>query len=216
MRNGLNVPEHPEYGGWGGRYTAADLSGASQVYSDAVDFVVGKNNQTFVSNYATIWRWREAYQNEMTARIGWSLTSNYSEATHPPKAIVNGSSGYDPLTLTPYPGETIFLDASKSIDVDTNSSSTLDFQWLHYREITLATNPDWVVQRHVPQLNITCVSEDCGRVQIKMPEVDLACLADDGSCQSYHVILAARTSAEIPLTRYKRVILDLHSNLTVV
>jgi hypothetical protein len=216
MRNGLNVPEHPEYGGWGGRYTAADLSGASQVYSDVVDFVVGENNQTFVSNYATIWRWREAYQNEMTARISWSLTSNYSAVTHPPKVVVNESGGYDPLTLSTYPGATISLDASKSIDVDTNSSSTLEFQWFHYREITLATNPDWVVQRHVPQLNITCVNKDCDHVQVKMPEVNLACLADDGSCQSYHIILAARTAADTSLTRYKRVILHLQNNSTIL
>jgi hypothetical protein len=215
MRNGLNVPEHPEYGGWGGRYTAADLSGASQVYSDVVDWVVGKNNQTFVSNYATIWRWREAYQNEMTARIGWSLTSNYSAVAHPPKVVVNESHGYGPLTLSTSPGATITLDASQSIDVDTNSSSTLDFQWSHYREITLATTPNWLVNAIVPQLNITCVSEDCDRVQVKMPEVDLACLADDGSCQNYHIILAARTSADTPLTRYKRVILDLHRNSTM-
>jgi hypothetical protein len=152
----------------------------------------------------------------MTARIGWSLTSNYSSAAHPPKIVVNESSGYDPLALSTYPGATISLDASESVDVDTNSSSTLEFQWFHYREITLATNPDWVVQRHVPQLNITCVTEDCDHVQVNMPEVDLACLADDGSCQSYHIILAARNSADTPLTRYKRVILNLQRNATLL
>jgi hypothetical protein len=151
----------------------------------------------------------------MTARIGWSLTSNYSAAAHPPKVVVNESSGYDPLILPTSPGATISLDASESIDVDTNSSSTLDFQWSHYRDITLATTPNWLVHAIVPQLNITCVSEDCGRVQIKMPEVEVACLADDGSCQVYHIILAAKTSAETPLTRYKRVILDLQKNVTM-
>lgn len=208
MQNGLNMPEHPEYGGWGGRYTATDLSGASQVYSDAVDFVVGKNNQTFVSNYATIWRWREAYQNEMATRIGWTLTSNYSAASHPPKVVVNGSRGYEPLTLSAGPGAQVHLDASGSIDVDTNSSSTLNFDWIHYREVTLATTPDWNVAAHVPQLNITCASQNCERAHFNLPEADVACAAEDGTCQSYHVVLAATTSAENPLTRYKRVIVN--------
>lgn len=212
MQNGLNVPEHPEYGGWGGRYTATDLSGASQIYSDAVDFVVGKNNQTFVSNYATIWRWREAYQNEMTARIGWTLTSNYSAASHPPKVMVNESTGYEPLTVSVTPGTRTHLDASGSIDVDTNHSSTLRFDWIHYREVTLATTPDWNVAAHVPQLNFTCSSENCDRVHFDLPAADVACAAEDGTCHSYHVVLAATTSAETPLTRYKRVILDVHRN----
>lgn len=214
FQNGLNVPEHPEYGGWGGRYTAFDLSGLSQIYSDAVDTVVGKNNETFVSNYATIWRWRKAYQNELTARIGWSLSSNYSAAAHPPKLNVNGSSGYEPLTLQVKPGEKIILDASQSIDVDTNATSSLTFEWLHYREITLATQPDWNFAAHVPQLNITCRSEDCARVHFKLPEEDEACEADGGSCQTYHVVVAATGSADVPLTRYKRVILGVQRNAT--
>lgn len=214
MQNGLNEPEHPEYGGWGGRYTATDLSGASQVYSDAVDWVVGKNNQTFVSNYATIWRWREAFQNELTARIGWSLTSNYSTAAHPPKVTVNESSGYEALTLSALAGAEIRLDASQSVDVDTNSSSTLKFDWMHYREVTLATMPDWNVAAHVPQLNITCSSESCDRVHFRLPEADVACEADDGSCHSYHIVLSATGSAEPSLTRYKRAILDVQKNST--
>lgn len=214
MQNGLNVPEHPEYGGWGGRYTATDLSGASRVYSDVVDWVVGKNNQTFVSNYATIWRWRKAYQNEMTARIGWSLTSNYSAAAHPPKVTVNESSGYEPLSISAQPGTNVSLDASSSVDVDTNSSSTLSFEWIHYREVTLATTPDWNYGSHVPWLNFTCTSDDCARVEFKLPEPDVACPTEGASCQSYHVIAAVTGGADTPLTRYKRVIVDLQRNAT--
>lgn len=215
MQNGLNVPEHPEYGGWGGRYTAVELSGNSEVYSDAVDWVVGKNNQTFVSNYATIWRWRQAYQNEFTTRITWSLSSNYSSAAHPPKVTVNESTGYEPLTMSVKPGALITLDASDSLDTDTNSSSTLDFEWIHYRDVTLATRPDWNLPAHVPQLNITCVSEDCARVQFVLPEEGKACETKDRSCQSYHVVIAATGSAETPLTRYKRIILNVQRNATV-
>ncbi|KAM0723399.1 hypothetical protein Q7P37_000385 [Cladosporium fusiforme] len=215
MQNGLNVPEHPEYGGWGGRYTAFELSGNSEVYSDVVDWVVGKNNQTFVSNYATIWRWRQAYQNELTTRITWSLSSNYSSAAHPPKVSVNGSSGYEPLALSVKPGALINLDASDSIDTDSNSTSTLNFEWIHYREITLATTPDWNLPAHVPQINITCVDEGCALAQFKVPEQDKACESEDKSCHSYHILVAATGSAETPLTRYKRVILNVERNATL-
>lgn len=214
MQNGLNVPEHPEFGGWGGRYTAVEMSGNSGVYSDAVDWVVGKNNQTFVSNYATIWRWRQAYQNELTTRITWSLSSNYSSAAHPPKVMINESSGYEPLTMSVRPGVQITLDASDSIDVDTNSSSTLAFEWIHYREITVVTRPDWNLPVQVPQLNITCVGGDCARAQFILPEEDEACPSEDKRCDSYHVVVAATGSAETPLTRYKRVILNVERNST--
>lgn len=40
----------------------------------------------------------------MTARIGWPLTANYSVAAHPPKVTVNGSSGYETLTLSALAG----------------------------------------------------------------------------------------------------------------
>ena len=69
MQNGLNVPEHPEYGGWGGRYGLADISRVSGNYfSDILDYVT-VNSTTFASNKVTIWRWREAFQSEYAARM---------------------------------------------------------------------------------------------------------------------------------------------------
>ncbi len=66
--NGLNVPEEPKYGGWGGRYTPID--GVCSHYTDAVDRVTSKTDgQYYMTNHATIWRWREAFQNDFAARI---------------------------------------------------------------------------------------------------------------------------------------------------
>ena len=119
--NGLNVPEHPEYGGWGGRYLPVDVSGVNgQHYSDATDQVIGQNGQLFTSNHATIWRWREAYQYEMAARMQWTLrkTGPNSNTTHPPVVVVNGSCGGQPIEINVKPLEKVFLNATETYDPD--------------------------------------------------------------------------------------------------
>lgn len=64
IQNGLGVPEHPDYGSWGGRYEKVNPSTILNFnhYADAADRVIGMNNQTYISNRATVWRWRNAFQ----------------------------------------------------------------------------------------------------------------------------------------------------------
>lgn len=214
MQNGLNVPEHPEYGGWGGRYTLSDISGHSRHYADTADTVIGQNNQTFVSNHATIWRWRSAYQNEMAARVQWSLTSMYSAGAHPPTVVVNNSHGTAPLVLSVAPEGVVVLDASASTNPDSNGTHLgLECEWMHYREITGTGSPNWNVAATTPKLEFECLDDDdgdgrCMRVRTVMPNRTVAC-GETSVCQSYHVILSVYgDGSETPLTRYKRVILD--------
>lgn len=213
MQNGLNVPEHPEYGSWGGRYTLVDLSGRSQHYSDTADFAIGVNNQTYRSNQATIWRWRSAYQNEMAARIHWSVSANYSAAVHPPRVDVNGSCGYAPLELDITAGQEVVLDAGESFNPDTNGTADLSFEWIHYRDITNAdAMPNWAVANLVPLLNFTCLDDGCTSVSTLMPEAARACGTNANlktGCQSYHIILSVTNGGNTPMTRYKRVIIDI-------
>lgn len=209
MQNGLNAPEHPEWGSWGGRYFPVNYG--EQQFSDAVDHVIGQNGEEFVSNQATVWRWRSAYQNEMAARIQWTLRENgpQSNTTHPPVVVVNGSCGSAPLELDVQPDSTIVLDASQSYDLDGRS---LNFTWFHYREITAT---QWWVSAEVPLLNFTAVAGSDGRVvTVHMPLEENACraavaLQATGSviCQQYHAILQVTNSGTPPITRYRRVIL---------
>lgn len=69
IQNGLGDPEHPEWGSWGGRFTLQDFSGQSNVYADTADFVEGQNGMMFYSSFATIWRWRQAYQHDFATRM---------------------------------------------------------------------------------------------------------------------------------------------------
>lgn len=152
LPNGLSAPEHPEWGGWGGRYILADASGAHGLYSDAADWVIGANNDTFFSSFASIWRWRQAYQYEFAARMQWSVGANGSRANHHPVAVVNGSCGI--LEVPFRVGEPVVLDASESWDMDGDAVS---FEWFHYREVTMRLEGD--IPRVSPNVTFEALDE---------------------------------------------------------
>ena len=89
LHNGLNVPERPDWGGWGGRYeryTPRTMKWFQEpetrpLWTDAVDEVRGTDGRWHTSN-ATIWRWRSAYQHDFAARMDWTIKP-YAEANHP-------------------------------------------------------------------------------------------------------------------------------------
>jgi hypothetical protein len=217
MQNGLNVPENPEYGSWGGRYALADVSRVSgNHYSDVVDYVTLGNN-TFASNKATVWRWREAFQSEFAARMQWTLTSDKSAVQHPPIVMVNGSCGFEPIILQVDPDQPVVLDAS---DTYTTDNTTLTYDWFHYREPSLSqTN-----LLEVPEIPINCLDQECNRVSLQTPNVTIACASSQAlhpnpdaiTCKDFHVVLTVRNDRELGMTRYKRVILDVQkpANLT--
>lgn len=134
IQNGLGDINHPEWGSWGGRYMLVDRTARSLVYSDATDWARGINGEFFVSPFATIWRWREAYQYDFAARMQWSANGNYSENNHHPVAIVNGTCGPAFAEIPFTNGTSFVLDASQSWDPDGDEMS---FEWFHYREPTI-------------------------------------------------------------------------------
>lgn len=120
--NGLNIPDKPEWGGWGGRYRL--LSG--NLYIDAHDFMDGTLNERH-----TVSRWRPAFQNAFCARLDW-CTKSYAEANHFPEVTLNGLSGNKPLEIQAKPGETLRFDARRTTDPD---GDKLSFRWLLYNEL---------------------------------------------------------------------------------
>ncbi len=91
VSNGLGDPEHPDWGSWGGRYELYTPRTRKWFYeaetrpfwSDTEDEVLGVDGKWHTSNKATIWRWRDAYQNDFAARMDWTIKP-YAEANHPP------------------------------------------------------------------------------------------------------------------------------------
>ncbi len=119
LNNGLNVAKQPELGGWGGRF----MKNEQGYYSDALDSFRNEKNAR-----STVYRWREDFQYDWAARMDWCV-SDYSECNHAPVISINGFDGKNPLFLDVKPGDTIELDASKSVDPDGNK---LQIEWFIY------------------------------------------------------------------------------------
>jgi hypothetical protein len=150
--NGLNFPERPDWGGWGGRYELykpefvekrSANSGVPLVpetraiWTDAIDEYIPflKNDYgrpykldsiTIKDNKVTLWRWRDDFQNDFAARMDW-CTMTYKEANHPPVPKIKPTK----QNFTVHSGETIFMDSSDSFDPDGDNISV---HWYIYPE----------------------------------------------------------------------------------
>jgi hypothetical protein len=184
--NGLGVPEHPEYGSWGGRYEK--VSQADGLYTDTSDTVPGVDGKIRRSNKATVWRWREAYQNDFAGRMRWTLAASKEDANHPPEIVVNGSGGIEPVTLSVTAGEHVTLDATGSRDPDRDA---IRYRWFEYTDI----NP---VYAGVTPLAI----EDATSIRAKFTA------PSDKASAHHHVILEARDAGEPSFVRYRRIIVE--------
>lgn len=206
IQNGLGVPENPDYGSWGGRYSKVNPSTVLNFnhYGDAADRVTGQNNETYVTNRATIWRWRDAFQNDFAARMQWSLPPNTSRANHHPIISINGSTAMAPLNLTVEAGSSVSLDAARTIDPD---GDRLSFCWFQYKEP--GTN-DWNVAGKVPALNVS-TSQGGRLAQVQVPAEKESCNGEGfnpSGCWLLHLILEVTDSGYHPLTSYRRVLLQ--------
>jgi hypothetical protein len=167
---GLGDPEHPEWGGWGGRFKKAD----GGRYEDAEDTV---NDQTHAR--ATVWRWRPAFQNEFAARMDWCLWG-LKDVNHPPNVELEMAT-----TAAPKPGDRIDLSASRSNDPNRNA---LKFRWFVYPEAGTYTG------------DVRLKGASTSNVSVFVP--------DDAKEKSIHVVLELTDDGKPPLTRYRRIVLD--------
>ena len=132
MNNGLNDAEHPEYGGWGGRYEFYTprmkkwhlYAESRPIWTDAQDEVLGVDGRWHEGNHETIWRWREAFQNDFAARMDWTI-KDYKNANHPPVVTLNHSK-----TLKAKANNNIQLKGTTT-DPDHNK---LTYRWWQYED----------------------------------------------------------------------------------
>ena len=134
INNGLGNSEHPDWGSWGGRYEyytprTEDYYFEPEtrpLWTNAVDEVYSEiDQQSHTGNHATIWRWREAYQNDFAARMDWCVKA-FEEANHPP---VPALAHADVLEVSE--GENVVLQAGDSSDPD---GDELTHKWEYYRD----------------------------------------------------------------------------------
>jgi Protein of unknown function (DUF1593) len=190
VNNGLNAYRNPSWGGWGGRYEWRIFYGESRpIWTQgqlSLDTVTGIDGNPYQTDFGTIWRWRDAYQNDFSARMDWTI-KDYQHANHPPDVVVNGVSGKDVLYLNAVVGQPVSLSAAGSSDPDGNQ---LQFHWSAYNEAGY----------HVffqPGPTATVTGAD-----------NLAATVTVNAAGSVHVILAVTDNGTPNLTSYRRVILN--------
>lgn len=133
INNGLSVPERPDWGGWGGRYELYTPKTEKwflepetrPIWTNVQDEVLGNDGEWHTTNHATIWRWREAYQNDFAARMDWTIKP-YEEANHPPVVQLD-----IPNYIKAKQGERVELSAVSSYDPD---GDALSYRWFCYEE----------------------------------------------------------------------------------
>jgi hypothetical protein len=62
------------------------------------DTVTGVDGQSYTSDQATIWRWREAFQHDFSARMDWTM-KDFKDANHNPVVVVNGDTTKEPIFI---------------------------------------------------------------------------------------------------------------------
>ena len=112
---GLGWAESPAFGGWGGRYTLYQPAGETRpIWTDnasTCDRVEVEPARFESSNQATIWRWREHFQNDFAARLEWCVTADFKGANHNPHAVLNGDHTTGVITIPARAGATVPLSA---------------------------------------------------------------------------------------------------------
>lgn len=121
LPNGLNIPERPDWGGFGGRFRRL----RTDLFTDIVDFQDGVWNERL-----SVSRWRPFFQNDFAARLDWCVRP-YAEANHHPLTLLNGQPGVAALEISAKAGEQIALSASGSSDPD---GHPLQYHWWNYWE----------------------------------------------------------------------------------
>ncbi len=194
IENGLGWSENPGFGGWGGRYALYQASGETRPIwtnnHDSRDTFTADNGKSECSDQATVWRWREAFQNDFAARTDWSVSPNPHGANHNPIAIINGDRTRKVVRIQARAGETVELTAAGSHDPDWNR---LALRWFVYPEA--GTYADTVT-----------LSASVGeRTSLVVPTPP----ADATAPQTIHLILEARADGSPALFAYRRAIIAL-------
>ncbi len=214
--NGLNAWRRPDWGGWGGRYNYRQPYGETHpiwtqggdefMRVTSQDTVTGVDGAQHISDQATIWRWRDAFQNDFAARMDWTI-KDFAHANHNPIVIVNSQPGTTPIYIDAEVGKPVTLDANKSSDPD--AEQKLHYDWFHYFEAgSTGTNLSEVTitGAGTPKATVTATSV-CREPWLP----GFVKCTGNGTA---HIILAVTDDGSPRLTSYRRIILTVHPATT--
>ncbi|WP_203983767.1 DUF1593 domain-containing protein [Sphaerisporangium rufum] len=120
LDTGIQAPDDPALGGWGGRSIRRSTTPNLWTLAPAEQDGTGAE----VQNYTTL-RWAGAAQNDFAARMRWTLTPDYRAADHPPTVRIDGGG-----TVRARPGSVVTL-TGRATDPD---HDRVTLRWWQYRE----------------------------------------------------------------------------------
>lgn len=195
---GLRNQEHPAWGGWGGRYVRVrDNTWLDPVPEPGYEYPEGrwytstawgrramregdKDIVLLMDYFKPMWRWVDAFQNDVAARADWSVKS-YEEANHPPEVVLGHA-----VDLRAGPGTTVELSAQGTSDPD---GDDLNYRWWQHREA--GTYDGTVAIRNAEN-----------------QDASFALPGDASTGETVHVIIEVTDSGTPQLTRYQRVVVE--------
>lgn len=194
LANGLNSPEHPDYGGWGGRFKlekTANVRGMRAAFNDKT----GKDEMVYAPYYmvasteegvGAIVKWKDEILNDFAARMIWSCTTDYNAANHHPRAVIGKDSSLRCIYATTAPGKTLRFDASASDDPD---GDNLHWNWSIYKEAGSYEG------------DVVTDGSDSANCQVFIP--------GDASGKTIHLILKLTDDGTPALTSYRRIVINI-------
>lgn len=187
--HGLGWEISPAYGGWGGRYVLYQPYGETRpIWTDNAnsrDTVTADNGRTETSNQATIWRWREAFQDDFAARMDWCVADDFKQANHNPRLALNGDHSTGVVMMSAKGGSTVKLSAEGTNAGDKGQHVKLT----------------WWIYQEAGTINGATLSQTNGlNTEVTLPKVQ-----NNGTV---HVILQAEDDGTPPLFAYRRVIIQ--------
>jgi hypothetical protein len=200
--NGLNDPEHPDVGGWGGRYEyylpefkdsntgrfsrpnwPKDQPETRAIWTNASDSVLSDvDKKVYAGNRETIWRWRKDFQNDFAARMCWT-TGEFKDCNHPPVPKLEHE---DKLTVRS--GQQFYLSSKGSTDPDGDSMS---YYWFAYKE----------AGTYKGKVSFAPYSPNLYRLPVTAPAVTKP--------ETLHFVLKVTDKGSPAIARYKRIIVTI-------
>ncbi len=176
---GLRAREDISYGGVGGYRRMITESGAAPGQGNFPGGGFGQGGQEATG--PTYPDFFPVVQHDFATRLEWSVTPRYEDANHPPQVSIEG-----PLDITAHPGEEVRL-AGIVTDPD---GDPVSIRWWQFQ----------IVDSYEGEVAIA--SPTSTSTVIVVP-------ADAEPGQTIHMILEASDNAQLPLTRYQRVIITI-------